>query len=113
MLFGPLLANTQGMEVVVLPLPNEGAQDYKSLSQYILKRLPHEDFILVAESFSGGIAAQLSQQIVPHLKGIIFVASFLSAPKKLMAHFASLLPIRHLTHLPFSGSVITHFNFNL
>lgn len=109
MLFGSLLANIQGKEVIVLPLPNEGAQDYKSLSQYILKRLPKEDFILVAESFSGGIAAQLSQQIVPHLKGIIFVASFLSAPTKLMAHFASLLPIRHLTHLPFSGIVYRLF----
>lgn len=104
-LFGPLLANIQGIEVIVLPLPNEGAQDYKSLAEYILKRLPDEDFILVAESFSGGIAALLSQLAVPHLKGIIFVASFLSAPKKLLAHFASLLPIRQLAHLPLSGIV--------
>lgn len=109
MLFGPLLANIQGMELLVLPLPTEGAQDYKSLSEQILKRLPHEDFILVAESFSGGIAAQLSQQIVAHLKGIIFVASFLSAPTKLMAHFASLLPIRYLAYLPFSGIVYKLF----
>lgn len=101
--FGPLLANIQSVEAVVLPLPNEGAQDYKSLAEYILKRLPDEDFILVAESFSGGIAALLSQLPLPYLKGIIFVASFLSAPKKLLVHFASLLPIRQLAHLPLSG----------
>ncbi|MDR6983694.1 alpha-beta hydrolase superfamily lysophospholipase [Rheinheimera pacifica] len=109
MLFDPLVANIQGMEVVVLPLPTEGAQDYKALSQDILKRLPDEDFILVAESFSGGIAALLSQQLVPHLKGIIFVASFLSGPKKMVARFASLLPIRYLARLPFSGIVYRLF----
>lgn len=109
MLFDPLVANIQGMEVVVLPLPTEGAQDYKALSQDILKRLPNEDFILVAESFSGGIAALLSQQLIPHLKGIIFVASFLSGPKKMVARFASLLPIRYLARLPFSGIVYRLF----
>tara|TARA_Y100001951_G_C11281215_1_gene265501 strand:- start:1021 stop:1485 length:465 start_codon:yes stop_codon:yes gene_type:complete len=42
---------------------------------------------------------------VPYLKGIIFVASFLSGPKKLIAYIASFLPLRHLTMLPFSGAV--------
>lgn len=42
---------------------------------------------------------------MPHLKGIIFVASFLSGPKKLIALLASFLPLRHLTMLPFSGAI--------
>ena len=108
-LFGRLVPNIQGLEVLILPLPNEGPQDYKSLSGHILKLLPEEDFILVAESFSGGIAALLSQQVIPHLKGIIFVASFLSAPQKIIAKFAPFLPLRFLAHLPFSGVVYRHF----
>lgn len=108
-LFGRLVPNIQGLEVLVLPLPNEGPQDYKSLSECILKLLPDQDFIIVAESFSGGIAALLSQQVIPHLKGIIFVASFLSAPKRIIANFSSFLPLRFLAHLPFTGVVYRHF----
>lgn len=105
LLFEPLLPHIHNIEVLVLPLPNNGAQDYKTLAAYVVERLPKEDFILVAESFSGGIAAHLSQQSLPHLKGIIFVASFLSAPKKALAYLASFLPIRQLAQLPFSGVV--------
>ncbi|WP_290612842.1 alpha/beta fold hydrolase [Arsukibacterium sp. UBA3155] len=93
------------LAIQVLPLPTDGAQDYRTLAANVVAQLPTEDFVLVAESFSGGIAACLSQQPVPHLKGIIFVASFLSGPKKLIALLASFLPIRHLTMLPFSGAV--------
>ncbi len=95
----------ESLTVQVLPLPIAGAQDYRNLAAKVLQQLPSEDFILVAESFSGGIAACLSQQAVLHLKGIIFVASFLSGPKKLIAYLASHLPLRHLAHLPFSNAV--------
>lgn len=101
-LFERLLANIHDTKVVVLPLPSDGPQDYTALSEYISRRLPDDDFILVAESFSGGIAAVLSQQAILHLKGIIFVASFLSGPKRLAAYLSSFLPIRNLTRLPFS-----------
>ncbi|WP_413229042.1 alpha/beta fold hydrolase [Arsukibacterium sp.] len=93
------------LAIQVMPLPTDGAQDYRTLAANVLAQLPTEDFVLIAESFSGGIAACLSQQPVPHLKGIIFVASFLSGPKKLIAWLASFLPLRHLTMLPFSGAV--------
>jgi len=102
-LFEKLLLYLKECEVIVLPLPNDGPQDYPFLSEYILKLLPNENFILVAESFSGGIAARLTQQSLPHLKGIVFVASFLSAPKKIFANIAALLPIRIFVLLPFSG----------
>lgn len=93
------------LAIQVMPLKADGAQDYRTLAAKVVTQLPKEDFVLVAESFSGGIAACLSQQPVPHLKGIIFVASFLSGPKKLIAWLASFLPMSHLTMLPFSGAV--------
>lgn len=108
-LFKQLLANIQGIDVLVLSLPMEGSQDYQSLAENILQRLPDQDFILVAESFSGGIAAILSQRKISYLKGLIFVASFLSGPRKMGAHLASFLPLRFLAHLPFSNIVYRIF----
>ena len=75
-LFGRLLTYIKGFEVLVIPLPNEGPQDYISLSGHILKFLPDEEFILVAESFSGGIAAIISQHVNTNLKGIILSLRF-------------------------------------
>ena len=109
-LFEALLSELSNMDVLSLPLPKDGPQDYESLSAYVAKHLPKEDFILVAESFSGGIAATLSTKNYSHMKAIIFVASFLSAPKKLIAYFASFLPLRALSHLPFS-SIVHRFLF--
>jgi pimeloyl-[acyl-carrier protein] methyl ester esterase len=102
-LFEALLPELQEMNTVVFTLPKTGAQDYLTLSKYVLKRLPDENFILVAESFSGGIAAALSCQEIPNLKGIIFVASFLSAPKWLLAKIMSWLPVRTIAQLPMAG----------
>lgn len=39
-LFKQLLANIQGIDVLVLSLPMEGSQDYQSLARKILKSLP-------------------------------------------------------------------------
>ncbi len=108
-LFEKLLLYLKGCEVIVLPLPNDGPQDYLFLSEYIVKLLPNEYYILVAESFSGGIAALLSQQSLSHCKGIVFVASFLSAPNRILVNIACLLPIRLFVHLPLSGFVFRFF----
>ena len=88
--------------MVVLPLPERGSQDYQSLSEYVVENIPDENFILIAESFSGGIAANLSCRKIPNLIGIIYVASFLSAPKRIIASIVSLLPIRAIALLPVS-----------
>lgn len=108
-LFESLLSELRGVDVLVLPLPQHGPQDYKSLSEDVSKRLPNEDFILVAESFSGGIGAILSQSHLLHMKGIIFVASFLSAPKRILAYVTSFMPLSYLIQLPFSSFVYSFF----
>ncbi|WP_444930739.1 alpha/beta fold hydrolase [Microbulbifer sp. SSSA002] len=109
MLFEAILTELQAVDSIVLPLPQRGEQDYLTLSQYIYKRLPNEDFILIAESFSGGIAAQLSGQQIPNLKGIIFVASFLSSPKRLLASIMTRLPIHKMARLPVASIVYRLF----
>jgi pimeloyl-ACP methyl ester carboxylesterase len=104
-LFEAILSELRGMDLLILSLPQEGPQDYQSLSTQVTNTLPDEDFILLAESFSGGIAAILSGNELPNMKGIIFVASFLSAPKKLFTYLTSYLPIKFLSQLPLSSIV--------
>ncbi len=103
LLFYRLLAALGDVDAVVVPLPQSGPQDYERLALYVKERLPDDEFILLAESFSGGIAARLSQQEIPNLKGIVFIASFLSAPGSLLVKAARWLPLKLLSSLPFSS----------
>lgn len=95
-----------GYDTDVISLPQEGPQDYDTLSRWVCERLPEEDFILLAESFSGAIAAKISLRDMPALKGVIFVASFLSSPASLAVSIAKVLPIQVLSKFP--GASIIH-----
>lgn len=99
-LFVPLVSLIPDIDVEVIPLPETGPQDYDSLTDWVSSKLPESDFVLLAESFSGPIAARLSQQNNPHLKSIIFVASFLSSPSFWKLAFARCLPIKLLSKMP-------------
>jgi pimeloyl-[acyl-carrier protein] methyl ester esterase len=101
-LFSPLLCALSEMNCEVLSLPKTGSQDYLSIAKNIKSKLPKEDFILVAESFSGPIGATLAKEQIVNLKGIVFVATFLTAPNKLLLAFAKFLPLKLLLKLPFS-----------
>jgi alpha-beta hydrolase superfamily lysophospholipase len=100
-LFEAFLSNFD-RDYVVIPLPQSGSQDYAFLANLIKDKLPTEDYILLAESFSGGIVPELLKQNNRHMKGIIFVASFLSSPNKYLLPIAKLLPIKALASAPLS-----------
>jgi len=100
-LFADLLSHFEG-EHMVIPLPQNGEQDHTSLAKVINHQLPPEDFILLAESFSGGIVPELLRLENKQIKGVIFIASFLSSPKKYLLSIARLLPIKSLTSAPLS-----------
>ncbi len=101
-LFSPLLQMLPGFQWEVIALPNSGAQDYASIIVYVKQRLPDEDFILIAESFSGPIGMALAKSGMENLKGVIFVATFLSTPSKCLVFLARCLPLKFLLKLPFS-----------
>ncbi|WP_293268224.1 alpha/beta hydrolase [Neptunomonas sp.] len=108
-LFDGLLPYLSSEHVEIIPLPNTEDQSYEFLATYVINQLPKKDFVLIAESFSGPIAAILASKNIENLKGIIFVATFLSPPKK---HFLSIfqyLPIKILSKLPLSSSVLRYF----
>ena len=92
-LFEEFLSNFDG-DYIVIPLPQSGSQDHVFLANIIKEQLPTEDFVLLAESFAGGIIPELLRQNNPHLKGVIFIASFLSSPNQLLLSIAKFLPIK-------------------
>lgn len=107
-LFEELIPCLGDNQVHIIALPQEGEQTYKSLTSYVTKQLPREDFILVAESFSGPIGVLLSQSGLQNMKGIIFVATFLTPLKKFLIAITKLLPIKQLLQVPFSSLLVRY-----
>ena len=93
-LFLPLIQELGQFDKQIIPLPESGKQDYTTLSKYVSDKLPNKDFFLIAESFSGPIAAILAKENNPYLKGIIFVATFLSPPNRYLLTLAKALPLK-------------------
>jgi pimeloyl-ACP methyl ester carboxylesterase len=103
-LFSPILSELSKFDCEVIPLPETGDQDYITLTAWVRKRLPEQDFILIAESFSGPIAAALAVVGIKNLRGIIFVATFLSPPNMQLIKMARALPIKFLSSLPLAAA---------
>ncbi|KAF0804272.1 hypothetical protein A6D6_03194 [Alcanivorax xiamenensis] len=109
LLFRDLLTHLTSLECEVIPLPDSGRQDIERLSDHIAGQLPDSDYMLLAESFSGKIAERLLLREDPNLKAVIFVASFLSRPGRLLPGLAAALPVKSLLALPASSLGIRWF----
>jgi len=85
-LFGPLLEKLPiTIKCAVISYKKDKTQSYKELVEYVHNLLPiNDDYIIVAESFSGPIAFELAKNKDPNLKSVIFVASFLRPPNTLL-----------------------------
>jgi len=101
-LFSSVLKQLQEYDTQVIPLPQSGSQDYPNIITHIKSKLPCYDFILIAESFSGILAAELAKEHLPNLKGIVFVATFLSPPNAALLSVASRLPLKSMLKVPFA-----------
>ena len=82
-LFGPLLKVLPGdikTQIISYPITGIG-ESYTAYIDYVSSHLPDdEDFVILGESFSGPIAYEIAARKPPHLKGIIFVVTFLESP---------------------------------
>lgn len=94
---------------VTIPLPQFGPQTYDFLASHIAEQLPNEEFVIVAESFSGPIAALLAAKNIENLKGIVFVATFFSCPRPVLVSLAKLIPLKSLLSLPFAKTFISRY----
>jgi pimeloyl-ACP methyl ester carboxylesterase len=90
---------------LVISLLESGPQEHATLASVINKQLPTEDYVLLAESFAGGIVPELLKLNPKHMKGVVFVASFLSSPNKYLLPIAKLLPIKALASAQLSNIV--------
>lgn len=92
----------------VVVYPNQQALSYEELLPQIRAQLPKtQDFLLVAESFSGPLAIRLAAENPVKLRGLVLVATFASCPTKFPTWL--LLPI--LRFLPIPTWAIRHFLF--
>ncbi len=75
----------ENIPVQVISYPRDQALTYAQLIKYVQSTFPpQEEIILVAESFSGPIGYTLAAAQPNKIKGVIFVATFLSPPKGLI-----------------------------
>ncbi|MEO1159329.1 MAG: alpha/beta hydrolase [Pseudomonadota bacterium] len=80
------------LEAVVMEYPVNLVR-YDDLLNWIEGKLPAQDYIVVAESFSGPLAIELAAAKPAHLKGLVFVATFAKAPRTLPAAVLRLLDL--------------------
>ena len=94
----------------VISYPDNECLSYKELESFVLDKLPKdEDFVLLAESFSGPVGYLLAKRNLANMKGIIFVATFLQNPNKPLVNLVKLLPLSILLSLPIPDFIIKHF----
>lgn len=108
LLFEPLLA-LMSVPCEVIAYSQIEDQSYEAIYTYVKNRIPNEPFYLVGESFSGPLAARLATEKLENLKGVIFVATFLSCPSKLLVQLAQKLPLKFFLKLPLATYFIRKY----
>lgn len=81
-LFKPLLdALPSYIKPLVIQYPPDQVLSQRDLVKYVEDRIPvDEDFVLLAESFSGAVAVELSASHPANLKALILCTSFVTSP---------------------------------
>jgi pimeloyl-[acyl-carrier protein] methyl ester esterase len=79
-LFAPFVAALGNSDVLIVRYPTDRAMDYAEHEEFARAQLPPEDFVLLAESFSGPIGISIAAAPPPGLKGLVLCATFASNP---------------------------------
>ncbi|MBV1907703.1 MAG: hypothetical protein KUG78_00185 [Kangiellaceae bacterium] len=112
-LFQPLLSELPlSLSSQVITLSSNKKQSYSELVEEIKPQLPKEAFILLAESFSGVVAFELSLDTKIPIKKVVLVASFLVSPRPKLSWIANKLPISILFSIPLPSRFYRIFCFN-
>jgi pimeloyl-ACP methyl ester carboxylesterase len=93
----------------IISFPSSEDQTYESIYTYVKGCMPAEEFFVVAESFSGPLAARLASENLENMKGVVFVATFLSCPSKILVRLAKLLPLKFLLKFPLTPKLVQKF----
>lgn len=82
LLFEPLLrALPSHLSPVIISYPPEQSLSYEELVQFVKQRVPSdEDYVLLAESFSGPVAMGIAAMPAKNLKALVLCSTFVSSP---------------------------------
>lgn len=86
------LAGVTGLAVELVKYPLDLTR-YSDILDWLKPQLPAEEYVLVAESFSGPIAACIGAAGSPFLKGIVFIATFARRPRRVPVRVAKILRV--------------------
>lgn len=91
--FGPFIAQLPALfRPQVIAYPAQQPFTYAQLVDLILPMLPEtEPYILIAESFAGPLALQLSTRAHQNMKALVLCATFVSNPRPHLSKLAPLL----------------------
>ncbi len=113
-LFKPFIeALPRDIETLIVSYPSDLKLSYIELVDFVMSQLPEEKFILIGESFSGPIAYQIALRAPENLKSVIFVATFLSNPRRVLLNVFYLLPIKFMLAMTMPGVILKFLFFGL
>ncbi|BFM13386.1 hypothetical protein R50072_35390 [Simiduia litorea] len=112
LLFNDLVAQLpKEWDVKILSYDSIQDTSYSGQAEEISEHLKGMDIFLVGESYSGRVAYELHQILGDRVKGIVFLASFISSPS-LVSRLAKLLPVSLLSSNILSRFILYLFGFN-
>jgi pimeloyl-ACP methyl ester carboxylesterase len=80
-----------GIEPQVIAYPPGHPMSYADHERWVRERLPTDDFVLLAESFSGPVGVAIAADAPPGIKGLILGCSFAANPLPVFGPLARLI----------------------
>lgn len=106
--FAPFVAALgSACKTVCVRYPDDASMGYAELEAFVRSRLPRDggEYVVLAESFSGPIAAALSAAPPAGMVGAVLCCTFLRNPRPQLAVFTGVLPFAPLKAAPVSAMV--------
>jgi pimeloyl-ACP methyl ester carboxylesterase len=100
-LFAPFIEALGGFATQVVAYPPDRSMTYAEHENFARDKLPvDEDFVLLAESFSGPIGISIAAAAPPRLKGLVLCGTFASNPLPVFGPLSKLVSAVPAFHVP-------------
>jgi len=100
-LFAPFLPSLGAQDTQVVRYPGDRPMSYDGHETHVRAQLPaNEDFVLLAESFSGPVGISIAARPPPGLKGLILCVTFVTNPVRGLGFLSALARRMPLPMLP-------------
>jgi len=108
-LFAPFVAALGGATAQVVRYPTDRSMGYAEHEAVARSQLPQDDFVLLAESFSGPVGISVAASPPPGLRGLVLCATFASNPLPMFGPLRGLMRVLPAPKLP--TSIAAHWLF--